>query len=98
MEAITTRWTAAVEYSSDRPVIRAISDIDTMRAFVVGLEPGQELREHPAPGDLTLIVVAGDAVIPIDGIERHASIGAVVVLPKGAPHSIRAGRLSTTQG
>lgn len=93
MEASTTvgSWAAAVAYEPARAVVRPVASAGRMRAFVVGLEPHQELPTHPAPGPLALTVVAGQVTLTVEGERLECPLQATVLVAAGVEHALRAG-------
>lgn len=59
---------------------------------MVCLDSGQTLAEHPAPADLTLLVIEGQPKITVEDAATVAATGDVMMMPEGALHSLSAGR------
>ena len=78
-------------FDPDAPVVATVAVHLTTTIFVVCLDSGQELPTHAAPGALTLLVIEGHVTITIAGAEHLSHAGDVVVMSRGAPHSLSAG-------
>ncbi|MDQ6783307.1 MAG: hypothetical protein M3063_07690 [Actinomycetota bacterium] len=81
----------ATRFDSHSPVVAAVGSDRATKVFVVCLEPGQELARHPAPLELTLLVIEGDPLITFDEKPRLAMPGDVVIVAAGGVHSLRGG-------
>jgi quercetin dioxygenase-like cupin family protein len=62
---------------------------DALHQTVIALAAGQELAEHSAPGQATVLVLRGRATIRFDGQERTGGGGALLLVP-AEPHSVAA--------
>jgi quercetin dioxygenase-like cupin family protein len=81
----------ATRFDPRAPVVATVtSDLATM-VFVVCLEPAQELPRHPAPAELTLLVIEGEPVITVMDVVSSTVPGDVLVVAAGAVHALRAG-------
>ena len=87
LPAGTGSFTSAVRFDPDRPVVANVVSHRAATVFVVGLEAGQELPEHPAPAELTLLVVEGQPTVTVAGDARCSRAGDVVVMATGTAHS-----------
>lgn len=88
--ATTGSWPGAVAFDSERAVVRPVANGHGGRVFVVGLVPGQQLAEHPAPGPLCLLVVEGAARIMVEGAVHDCVTGGCALMGPGARHSLLA--------
>jgi quercetin dioxygenase-like cupin family protein len=87
----TRSFRAATRFDSEKAVVATVtSDRDTT-VFVVCLEAAQELPSHPAPAELTLLVVEGNPVITVVDSSRTTSPGDVLIVAVDAPHALHAG-------
>jgi len=59
--------------------------------FVVCLEVDQELPEHPAPAELTLLVIEGQPTVTVAGVATATAVGDVMVMATGILHALKAG-------
>lgn len=50
----------------------------------------QGLSEHTAPYDALVIVTEGTAEITVSGEKNEVSAGEMLLMPAGAPHSLKA--------
>ena len=80
----------AVAFDAGRATVTPLASLGSMRAFVVGLQPGQRLADHPAPAPLCLLVVEGNVTITVDGHARPAPAGSTVVIGDGVTHALEA--------
>ncbi|MDP9335705.1 MAG: hypothetical protein M3Q30_20690 [Actinomycetota bacterium] len=82
---------AATRFDPHEAVVAAVTSDLATTVFVVCLEPAQELPQHPAPAELTLLVIKGEPAITVTDISRSTTPGDVVVVAAGAIHALRAG-------
>jgi len=61
-----------------------------LRVILVTMRAGAELREHTAPGTITVQSVRGRIALVLDGEEREISEGMIVALEGGSRHAVRA--------
>lgn len=59
--------------------------------FVVCLDVDQALSEHPAPADLTLLIIEGQPAITVADTTTVTTAGDVMVMGLGTLHSLAAG-------
>jgi quercetin dioxygenase-like cupin family protein len=68
------------------------TETEELNATILRWPPGAGPPEHVnEQRDVVLVVLAGDAVVEVDGEERAARAGDVVVLEKGRRRRITAG-------
>lgn len=60
----------------------------TITSFV--FDAGQGLTEHTSPYDAMVLVLEGEFVLTIGGVECHAPEGTIVRLPANVPHALEA--------
>jgi quercetin dioxygenase-like cupin family protein len=53
-------------------------------------DAGQGLTEHTSPYDAMVLVLEGEFVLVIDGVECRAGAGSIVRLPANVPHALDA--------
>ncbi len=84
-------YRSAVRFDPDRPVVANVVSHGATKVFVVCLEVGQELSEHLAPGELTLLIIEGQPTVTVGTETKVTATGDVVVMAAGTPHSLSAG-------
>ncbi len=67
-----------------RMVINKKSGTVTAFAF----EKGEGLSEHSAPYDALVIVLEGEAEIPIGGVSHSVKEGDMLIMPAKIPHAV----------
>lgn len=63
---------------------------DTMRMVLLGLHQGAELKEHTAPGNISVHILDGHVTFRAEGQEEKLIAGQVVTLHARIPHSVYA--------
>ena len=58
----------------------------TVTAFA--FEAGEGLSEHTAPYDALVIVLEGEADIPVGGVLHHLKAGQMIIMPANVPHAV----------
>jgi quercetin dioxygenase-like cupin family protein len=81
----------AIRFDARAPVVAEVASNGATKVFVVCLEPGQELRSHRAPAELTLLVIEGEPVVTVGDGSRPAAGGDVFLVATGALHALSAG-------
>jgi quercetin dioxygenase-like cupin family protein len=61
-----------------------------LRVVLVTMRAGAELREHTAPGPITIQPLQGRFTLLVDGGERELATGTLAALEPGARHAVRA--------
>lgn len=61
-----------------------------LRVVLVTMRAGTELREHSAPGTITVQPLRGRFTLALDGEEHEVSEGTIVALEGAARHAVRA--------
>lgn len=87
----TGSFRSSVRFDPDRPVVANVTSHEATTVFVVCLEPGQELPTHPAPAELTLLVIEGQPTVTVADTAKAASVGDVLAMVAGTTHSLSAG-------
>lgn len=76
-----------------RPDRMGKSTLHESREMLVGLnafEPGQAHDPHAHAGsDKLYLVIEGDGLFSLDGVELPMSAGQLMVAPSGVPHGVR---------
>ena len=86
-EALLTEARAARNGRASRTVVGGAHD--ALHHTVIALAAGQELAEHTAPGQATVLVLRGRATIRFGGQDRTGGAGALLLVPT-EPHSVTA--------
>ena len=79
-----------VDYQPGGIVSRALVQKSTGTVTLFAFDAGQQLSEHTAPFDAMVQAVEGTVELTIGGAIVHVPAGQTVVMPAGAPHSVRA--------
>ncbi|PZS22824.1 MAG: hypothetical protein DLM54_02340 [Acidimicrobiales bacterium] len=87
----TGSFRSFVRFDPDQPVVASVTAHRSTKVFVVCLEVDQELPQHPAPMELTLLVIEGQPTVTVADKATLAAAGDVMVMAVGTPHSLKAG-------
>ena len=69
---------------------RVLQQTERTQTAVMTIAPGQDAGpEETHGGDQIVYIVEGEALMRVDGDERRAGAGALVVIPPGARHHVR---------
>ena len=79
-----------ITYQQDSVVSRTLIDKTAGTLTLFAFDKGQGLSEHTAPFDAVVCIVDGEAEITISGKSHHVKQGEMIIMPAGAPHSLRA--------
>lgn len=79
-----------IEYQEGVVASRTIIDKKAGTVTVFAFDKGQGLSEHVAPFDALVYTLDGEAEIIISGEKQQLRSGEMVVMPAGAPHSLKA--------
>jgi len=79
-----------VEYQEGVVASRTIIDKKAGTVTVFAFDKGQGLSEHVAPYDALVYAFDGKAEIVISGKKQVLKSGEVIIMPAGAPHSLKA--------
>ncbi|MCZ9313081.1 MAG: cupin domain-containing protein [Methanocorpusculum sp.] len=76
------------EYHPGSVVSRMVINkkVGTVTAFA--FEAGEGLSEHTAPYDALVIVLEGEADIPVGGVLHHLKAGQMIIMPANVPHAV----------
>jgi quercetin dioxygenase-like cupin family protein len=84
--------TELIAYQEGSVVSRTLIDqkLGTLTVFAFGA--GQGLSEHTVPYDAFVQILDGDAEVTIAGTVHPLSVGQMIIMPAGQPHSLKAVR------
>lgn len=85
----------SIRFDPDRPVVANVVSHRSTTVFAVCLDVGQELAPHPAPAELTLMIMEGQPTITVAEAARLSAPGDVVAMGEGVMHSLSAGSQRT---
>ncbi|NJB69078.1 quercetin dioxygenase-like cupin family protein [Desulfobaculum xiamenense] len=88
--AETLETEGLVEYAPGQVVSRTLARRDTVNITVFAFDAGESISTHSAPGDALVQVLAGEAVVTIDGVDHAIGTGQCIVMPANIPHGVRA--------
>lgn len=86
----TTELAKAVGYQEGVVASRTIIDKKAGTVTIFAFDGGQGLSEHVAPYDALIYALDGSAEIVISGVKQALKSGEIVIMPAGAPHSLKA--------
>lgn len=81
---------SAVSYAAGSIVSKTLIDKKSGTMTLFAFDKGQGLSEHTAPYDAAVQILDGEALLVIAGKKIKAKAGALVIMPAGIPHSVRA--------
>ena len=70
------------------PLSRSISQDRLCPVTAFAFEAGEGLSEHTAPYDALVIVLEGEADIPVGGVLHHLKAGQMIIMPANVPHAV----------
>ena len=79
-----------VDYEPGRVNSLTLAQQPGCKATVFAIPAGEGIGGHAAPGDAMPFVLEGTAEITINGRSHVVNAGQAIVIPAGAPHSLRA--------
>lgn len=79
-----------VNYQKGSIVSSAVIDKKSGTVSLFAFDKGQGLSEHTAPFDALVYILDGQAEIIISGIPQSVKKGRIIIMPAGAPHSLKA--------
>lgn len=82
-------WKEKVVFSQEGPQPQPLVATDTLKAVLVGLEPGQKIPSHPAPLAVYHFL-NGEGWMIVEGERLPVQAGATVVVPEGATRGVDA--------
>jgi quercetin dioxygenase-like cupin family protein len=78
------------DYQAGAIVSRIVLKKPTGNVTLFAFEAGQELSEHTAPFDALVHVLEGEAEIIIAKVPHRLQGGALIIMPAGEPHAVKA--------
>ena len=81
-----------VAYQDGAVVSRELVRKGTGTVTAFAFDEGQGLSEHTTPFDALAHVLEGEAEIVIAGTPHRVAAGAIILMPGGQPHALRAVR------
>lgn len=82
-------WREKVVFSTEGHQPTILTETDTVRALVAGLEPGQKIPPHPEAFGMYHFL-EGSGWMTVDGERLAVEAGATVFVPQGAVRSLEA--------
>lgn len=79
-----------VQYQPGSVVSRALVSKNTGTMTLFAFDAGQNLSEHTAPYDATVIILDGVAEVTVSGTRHQVSKGEAILMPAGEPHALHA--------
>ena len=80
----------SVEYSGDSIVSKTALKKETGNISIFSFDKGQQLSEHTAPFDATVIILEGEANIIIDKKKHELTKCDMIIMPANVPHAVEA--------
>jgi quercetin dioxygenase-like cupin family protein len=79
-----------IEYQEGSVVSRTLVDKQAGTLTLFAFDKGQGLSEHVSPYDALVLSLDGTAEITVSGKTTRLPEGALILMPAGQPHAIRA--------
>jgi len=79
-----------VDYQDGAVVSREIVSLPTGTMTVFAFDAGEQLSEHTAPFDATVVGIEGEADVFIGGNANRVKTGEMIIMPAGVPHALKA--------
>ena len=80
---------ALVEYQPGSVVSNTLVKKEKGTVTLFAFDEGEGLSEHTAPFDALVQIVDGEADITVGEVTHEVSLGEVLLLPAGIPHSVQ---------
>ncbi len=77
-------------YQDGAIVSREIVSLPAGTMTVFAFDEGEQLSEHTAPFDATVLGLEGEAEVRIGGEPHRVKPGEMIIMPAGAPHALKA--------
>ena len=90
LEASPFKLNEMIAYQDGAVVSREILRKKTGTVTVFAFDKGQDLSEHTAPFDATILCLDGELEATIDGTPMKVQEGEMLIMPADKPHSIKA--------
>ena len=78
-----------VDYSEGQVVSKTLVQNELVSMTVFSFDKGEEISSHSAGGDAMVNVLEGTGEIVINDVPHVLNAGEAIVIPAGAPHSVR---------
>ena len=75
---------------SDKPVITLMGETSHSKEIRICMGEGSSMKEHTAPGTITIMLIGGKLLLESRGEERVLEEGEMVCFEPGIPHSLQA--------
>lgn len=85
-EVVTLR--ELITYAPGSTVSKVLNRTPGGNLTLFAFDQGQQLSEHTAPFDATVLVLDGTCMITIDGKEHTLSEGQAIIMPADIPHAL----------
>ena len=89
-KGIALSLAGSVDYADGAVVSKTLMNKKAGTLTLFAFDAGQSLSEHTSPYDATVYVVDGEASMMIDGVEKKAKAGELMIMPANIPHDVRA--------
>ncbi len=76
------------EYQPGSIVSRMVINKKSGTVTAFAFEAGEGLSEHTAPYDALVIVLEGEADIPVGDTPHHLTAGQMIIMPANIPHAV----------
>jgi len=80
----------SIDYSSGATVSKIITKNKNGSTTLFSFDKGQNLSEHTAPFDASVLVLEGQCDISIAGESHLLSAGQLITMPANVPHALEA--------
>lgn len=89
-KATTINLENCVDYAKDAIVSKVALKKETGNITIFSFDKDQQLSEHSAPFDATVVVLEGKGDIIINKIRNTLSKGEMIIMPANIPHAVEA--------
>lgn len=79
-----------IEYSSGATVSKILTKNSNGSTTLFSFDKGQNLSEHTAPFDASVLILEGTCEISIAGESHLLSEGQLIIMPANVPHALEA--------
>ena len=87
--ALFPNWQDKVVYAADGPQPQILMENDKVKVLMAGLEPGQQIPEHPEAAAMYHFLTGSGWMI-VDGARWPVSAGATITMPAGTVRGLEA--------
>lgn len=81
---------SAIDYADGAVVSKTLLNKQAGSLTLFAFAEGQGLSEHTSPYDATVYIVAGEALLLINGEEKRVQEGEMFIMPANVPHDVQA--------